>query len=108
MAFHVKSSIRATPTGSAFPGSSAAFITSSPICSALAATRGSRPGGVRSRAKTFGIAVMMWKCFECGRMFAKISTRVECVQKPMIARIDRFSGPASSRSEAKSDPAGFG
>jgi hypothetical protein len=39
-----------------------------------------RPRGVRSLKKTFGIAVMTWKCLECGRRLRKRRTRVECVQ----------------------------
>ena len=32
------------------------------------------PAGARLRGKTFGIAVMTWKCFECGSRFRKTST----------------------------------
>ena len=43
----------------------------------------SLPIGFRSRSSTFGSEVMMWKCFENGRMFRKIKTNDECHQKPM-------------------------
>ena len=99
--------MRATPTGSACAGSSTAFITCSPIFSAVP-MKGSLPAGARSRAKTLGNEVMMWKCLECGSRLAKISTSAECVQKPTVARIDRFSGPAPSRIIAISEPAGLG
>ncbi len=53
---------------------------------------------------------MMWKCFECGRMFRKTSDSVACVQKPTCA--STISVPAESeiacRITAKNDPAGDG
>ena len=61
-----------------------------------------------SRAKTLGIAVMMWKCLLCGSRLANTSTSEVCVQKPTSASIDRFCGPAPSRRLAISEPAGFG
>ena len=101
--------MRATPTGAAVSGVSAAAITASPICSDEPIA-GSLPRGARSRAKTFGIAVHdVEVLFEShGSRFAKMSTRLECTQKPTSAKIVSCSGPASSSTLAKKVPAGLG
>ncbi len=64
--------------------------------------------GVRLRVKTFGIAVMTWKCFECGSRFRKRSTSVACVQNPACASRTSAPGRASWNIGAKSEPAGEG
>ena len=69
---------------------------------------GRRPGCFSSRKKTLKMAVMTWKCFECGRRFKKRSTKHVCVQYPTCARTMSACGPRSLNSIAKSEPAGDG
>ena len=49
----------------------------------------SAPVGSSFLKKTFGIAVMTWKCLLCGSRFRKMSGRVACVQNPAIATVRR-------------------
>ena len=87
---------------------SLAAIIFSTSFSPLAAIGGRRPAGSRLRAKTFGMAVMTWKCFECGSRLRKRRTSVECVQNP--ARAAKISAPADQpwRIPAHSEPTGAG
>jgi hypothetical protein len=101
--------MRATPTGSAIgSGASAAAPTVSISFSAFSAIGSSRPAGSRLRRKMFGIAVMTWKCFECGSRLRKISGRVACVQKPARATQMRTAGDSPANIAAKRDPMGAG